>query len=59
MSGVYCGGCCSLVFLGNQFVVLCVTSGGCVYRRMMSKMMLGFVVIFSFSWLLTVVSLWM
>jgi hypothetical protein len=45
MSGVYCGGCCSQVFLGDRFVVLCVTSGGCVCHRMTSKMMLGFVVI--------------
>jgi hypothetical protein len=59
MSGVYCGGCCSQVFLGDRFVVLCVMSGGCVCHRMTSKMMLGFVVIFSFSWLLAVVSLWM
>jgi hypothetical protein len=55
MSGVYCCGCCNQVFLGDRFVVLCVTSGGCVCRRMTSKMMLGFGVIFSFSWLLAVV----
>jgi hypothetical protein len=23
MSGVYCGGCCSQVLLGDRFVVLC------------------------------------
>jgi hypothetical protein len=51
--------CCGYVFIGDRFVVLCVTSGGCVCHRMMSKMMLDFVVVFSFSWLLAMVSLWM
>jgi hypothetical protein len=39
-AGVYCGGWCSWVFLGNRFVVLCKTSGCCVCRRVTSKMML-------------------
>jgi hypothetical protein len=37
--------------VGVQLVLLCVTSGSCIWRIITSKMMLGFVVIFSFNWL--------
>jgi hypothetical protein len=44
---------------GSPVSLLCVTSGGCVWRIITSKIMLGFVVIFSFNWLFATVSLWM